>query len=183
MMAPLDGENGISRKWRWFKKGENEVEVTVKNRGVEHLGEQEEKEELNGNNTFVEELFQDSLEESSSENLLLGATEDEDTVQGKVCSKDTKNLCESLVTDLLFKIMDKKDFLSKVESSQSKSFNPPKNHVKDKLLRQDADETTVGLLMGKVGCQGCGTEQVHACNCLNTKMHLSKFGKYMSQFN
>ena len=172
-MAPLDGENGISRKWRWFKKGENEVEVTVKNRGVEHSGEQEEKEELNGNNTFVEELFQESLEESSSENLQHRDTEDEDIVQGETCPKDTRSLCESIVNDLLSKIMDLKDILREVESSQSRFFNPLRTHAKDKL--QDTDDSTVDLLIGKVGCQGCGTEQVSECTCLKTKIHLSIF--------
>jgi len=127
------------------------------------LDEQEKEKEKLNDNTFVEELFQDSLEESTSENLQYRDTEDEHTVQGKNCSKDNRSLCESIVDDLLSKIMDTKDCLREGESSPSKSFNPPRNHVKYKLSRQDADDSTEGLLMGKVGCQGCGTEQVHEC--------------------
>ena len=175
MMGPPDGENGPSRKWRWFKKSEKEV----KSKTREHSCEQEEQEELKGN-AFVEELFEDPLEEeSTSENVQArDTTEHEDTLSGRASSKDTRTLCESLVIELLFKIMDsRKNFDGEDESSQSKPSYLFEN-MKDKLLRQDADDPTEGLLVGNLGCQGCGTEQVLSkflkSNCIWICLNLNR---------
>ena len=152
MMTPPDCEIGLSRKWRWFKKSETEVK---KSKNMEHTGEQEEEEVVLKGNTFKEELFEDPLEEeSTSENV-----EYRDTSE-RACSKDTRSLCESLVDDLLFKIMESKDFNARgTESGQSKSLNLLRS-VEDQLTRQDVDNPLEGLLDSKLGCQGCGTEQV-----------------------
>ena len=162
MMTPPDCEIGLSRKWRWFKKSETEVK---KSKNMEHTGEQGEEEEvvLKGN-TFKEELFEDPLEEdSTSENV-----EYRDTSE-RAYSKDTRSLCKSLVNDLLFKIMESKDFNARgTESGQSKSLNLLRS-VEDQLTRQDADNHMEGLLVGKLGCEGCGTEQVRKSkSCLNS---------------
>ena len=161
MMTPPDCETGLSRKWRWFKKSETEVK---KSKNMEHSGEQGEEEEavLKGN-LFKEELFEDPLEEeSTSENV-------EDTALERACSRDSRSLCESLVNELLFKIMESKDLnAGEGESGQSKSLNLLIN-VKDQLTRQDADNQREGLLISKMGCQGCGTEQVcESICCLNS---------------
>ena len=162
MMTPPDCEIGLSRKWRWFKKSETEVK---KSKNMEHTGDQGEEEVvvLKGN-AFKEELFEDPLEEeSTSENVDYRDTSE------RACSKDTRSLCESLVNDLLFKIMESKNFNAREgESGQSKSLNLLIN-VKDQLTRQDADNHREGLLISKMGCQGCGTEQVReSICCLNS---------------
>jgi len=143
MMAPQDDESGPSRKWRWFKKSEKEVKKSC----MQQSGEQEQK-ELKVN-SFMEDLFQDPIEEASSENLQYSGIDHE----------YARSLCESLLDDLLSKIMDSKDFVGEGESNQSKLFKLLTN-MKDKVMRQDASaEGSVG----KVDCQGCGTEQVHEC--------------------
>ena len=161
MMTPPDCEIGLSRKWRWFKKSETEVK---KSKNMEHTGEQEEEEVvvLKGN-AFKEELFEDPLEEeSTSENV-------EDTALERACSRDSRSLCESLVNELLFKIMESKDLnAGEGESGQSKSLNLLRS-VEDQLTRQDADNHMEGFLVGKLGCQGCGTEQVcKSKSCLSS---------------
>ena len=169
MMTPPDCEIGLSRKWRWFKKSETEVK---KSKNMEHSSEQGEEEEvvLKGN-TFKEELFEDPLEEeSTSENVEYRDTsQHEEAALERACSKDTRSLCESLVNDLLFKIMESKDFNARgTESGQSKSLNLLRS-VEDQLTRQDADNHMEGFLVGKLGCQGCGTEQVcKSKSCLSS---------------
>ena len=158
MLAPQDGESGLSRKWRWFKKNE----VKSKKSCMQQSGEEEQEEAKV--NSFMEELFQDPLEESTSENLQNRDIDHEDTVLGRACSNYPRSLCESLLNELLSKIMDSKDFVWEGESNQSKPFDLLTN-MKDKLMRQEA---SVGdSLVGQVGCQGCGTEQVSESICLN----------------
>ena len=163
MMGPQDDESGPSRKWRWFKKSENEV--NSEKSCMQQSGEQE-QEELKAN-SFMEELFQDPLEEPTSENLQYRDIGHEDTVLGRACSKDPRSLCESLLNELLFKVMGSKDIVEEGESDQSKPTNLLSN-MKDKVMRQDA--SAEGSSVGKVDCRGCGTEQVRENICLNFLM-------------
>ena len=143
MMTLQDDESVPSRKWRWFKKSEKGAKLKK-----QQFGEQEHK-----MNSFMEELFQDPLEESTSDNLQNRNTDHEDILLRKASSLDTRSLCESLLNDLLIKILESKGF---VGEGESRSLNRLSN-IKDKLMSQDTSAEGSG---GVEDCQGCGTEQV-----------------------
>ena len=143
MMTPQDDEIVPSRKWRWFKKSEKGSKLKK-----QEFGEQEQKV-----NSFMEELFQDPLEESTSDNLQHRNRGHKDTLLRRASSLETRSLCESLLNDLLIKILESKGF---VGEGESRSLNRVTN-IKDKLVSRD---TSAEGSAGVEDCQGCGTEQV-----------------------